>query len=58
MFRSVELVSSGMVGTVLITDNYTKKLNDLFIYENNYFVLTLLDADFDSNGCLLGMLLL
>jgi len=50
MFRSLELVCAGMVGTVLITDEMTRILNDLFVYGENYFVLTLMDGDFDSEG--------
>lgn len=50
MFRSVELVCAGMVGTVLITDEMTRELDELFVYGKNYFVLTLMDGDFDSEG--------
>ena len=50
MFRSIELACAGMIGTVLITDKMTKELNNLFVYGDNYFVLTLLDADFDNEG--------
>lgn len=50
MFRSIELVCAGMVGTIIITDEITKELNKSFIYGENYFVLTLMDGDFDNEG--------
>lgn len=50
MFRSIELACAGMIGTVLITDEISRVLNDLFVYGENYFVLSLLDIDFDNQG--------
>lgn len=51
MFRDVQLVYSGVVGSIIVTDNISKSLTDLFIYGDNYLVLNLLDVDLDSNGC-------
>lgn len=50
MFRSIQLACAGMVGTVLITDDFSKQLDGYFVYGKNYFVLTLLDVDLDSKG--------
>jgi hypothetical protein len=50
MFRSIELAVAGMIGTVLITDEFSKELDEYFIYGKNYFILTFLDVDLDSEG--------
>jgi len=50
-FRDVELVYSGLFGSIIVTDNITKPLNDIFIYGDNYLVLNCLDIDLDSSGC-------
>jgi len=50
-FRDVELVYSGLFGSIIITDKISKPLNDMFIYGDNYLVLNCLDIDLDSNGC-------
>jgi FtsP/CotA-like multicopper oxidase with cupredoxin domain len=50
-FRDSQLVYSGLVGSIIVTDNISQPLSDLFIYGDNYFVLNCLDIDLDSNGC-------
>ena len=50
-FRDVQLVYSGIVGSIVVTDNISKSFTDLFIYGDNHLVLNLLDVDLDSNGC-------
>jgi FtsP/CotA-like multicopper oxidase with cupredoxin domain len=51
MFRSVQLANAGMAGTIVITDSISQSLNDLFIYGDNYAILTCSDIDLDKNGC-------
>lgn len=50
-FRDSQLVSCGLAGSLIVTDNISKQLSDLFIYGDNYVVLNCLDIDLDSNGC-------
>ena len=51
MFRSVQLSIAGMVGTIIITDDISQPLNNLFTYGNNHVVLNCIDMDLDANGC-------
>ena len=51
MFRSVELLYSGLVGVILVTDPLTQQFNNFFTYGDNHIVLNCMDMDFDSDGC-------
>ena len=51
MFRSVELAAAGLAGAVIVTDNISQPLNNLFIYGDNYATLICTDIDLDENGC-------
>lgn len=50
MFRDVELVYAGVVGSIIVTDAISKSFTDLFVYGDNHLVLTCLDMDLDANG--------
>ena len=50
MFRDIELVYAGVVGSIIVTDAISKSFTDLFVYGDNHLVLTCLDMDLDENG--------
>jgi FtsP/CotA-like multicopper oxidase with cupredoxin domain len=49
-FMDAELVYTGIVGSIIITDDISKPFTDSYIYGDNHIVLNCLDMDFDSNG--------
>jgi len=49
-FRDASLVYTGIMGSIIITDDISKPLTDLFTYGDNHIVLNCLDMDLDSEG--------